>query len=269
MHAHIVQLLLEQHAIDFAVRVAFFDVTGTVPCALALPGLTRNDLLRPDGTVANTCTSDALVALLRYLKHTYWPLGLAGTGSKAGIAFDDDARKFTTAVDTLLQGSSAAIDAESQALAYAASYRLERGIFAASELAGDVRRSVAACRRLVALDVAGERPMERLHLAVLLAHQGRWAHALVEIQAYLGGLEGELSQQPFWGTDAVKETNMVSSMDGDEQAHIMGRVQALQGVALVNVDPQKPLPAPTSMASLMATPAPVAAEGGAALPLEW
>ena len=44
-----------------------------LPAAQALPAMTRRMVLQPDGSMLNTCTSDALVEILRYLKRAFWP----------------------------------------------------------------------------------------------------------------------------------------------------------------------------------------------------
>ncbi len=56
-----------------------------LPTASALPGLSRDMVTRPDGTVLNTCSTDALVEMLRFLKRAYWPFGWqSGRGPLAG-----------------------------------------------------------------------------------------------------------------------------------------------------------------------------------------
>lgn len=56
-----------------------------------LPGMTRSMLTRPDGSLLNTCTSDAIIQILRFLKRAYWPFawdssqGLAGDSRGLGI----------------------------------------------------------------------------------------------------------------------------------------------------------------------------------------
>ena len=35
--------------------------------------MTRRMVLQPDGSMLNTCTSDALVEILRFLKRAFWP----------------------------------------------------------------------------------------------------------------------------------------------------------------------------------------------------
>ncbi len=38
-----------------------------------------------DGTVLNTCSTDALIEMLRFLKRSYWPFGWqTGNGAQAG-----------------------------------------------------------------------------------------------------------------------------------------------------------------------------------------
>ncbi len=44
-----------------------------LPVAEALPALTREAVMRADGSIVNTCSSTALVEVLRYLKRSFWP----------------------------------------------------------------------------------------------------------------------------------------------------------------------------------------------------
>lgn len=56
-----------QGAIDFAVKIDCRNLARP-PAVELLPGLRRESVVRPDGTVLNTCTSEALAELLRFLK---------------------------------------------------------------------------------------------------------------------------------------------------------------------------------------------------------
>ena len=85
---------------------------------------------------------------------------------------------FTSAAKAFLQGGE---DAELEAIARTARHRLERGIWT-SPGAGDIRRALAACERLVLL--RPERPEYRRDLAVLLCHIGKLVEAKVELQEY-------------------------------------------------------------------------------------
>ena len=55
-----------------------------------LPGMGRASVMAPDGSILNTCASDVLVEVLRYLKRAYWPfpwesgVGDRGAGEWAG-----------------------------------------------------------------------------------------------------------------------------------------------------------------------------------------
>ena len=56
-----------------------------LPSASALPGLSRDMVMQQDGTVLNTCSTDALIEMLRFLKRAYWPFGWqTGNGPLAG-----------------------------------------------------------------------------------------------------------------------------------------------------------------------------------------
>jgi hypothetical protein len=75
-----------------------------------------------------------------------------------------------------------ATSAELQVIARAAAHRLERGIWT-SPGAGDVRRAIAACERLVLL--CGESaPSERRDLAALYIRQGMLEKGKIELQTY-------------------------------------------------------------------------------------
>ena len=55
---------------------------------------------RPDGTVLNTCSTDVLVEMLRFIKRAYWPFGWqSGTGPSAG--------GFTSAATVTMSGLQA------------------------------------------------------------------------------------------------------------------------------------------------------------------
>lgn len=60
---------LLQGAIDFAVRIDCRDL-GRLPVPHILPGMRRSGLVRSDSTVLNTCTSEALAEVLRFLKRS-------------------------------------------------------------------------------------------------------------------------------------------------------------------------------------------------------
>ena len=44
-----------------------------LPRAQALQGLDRASLVRPDGSILNTCSTAALVEMLAFLKRSFWP----------------------------------------------------------------------------------------------------------------------------------------------------------------------------------------------------
>ena len=75
-------------------------------------------------------------------------------------------------------------DAGTQAIAFAAARRLERGIWT-SPGAGDVRRAAAAAERLVLLLGEAE-PRERRDLAALYAAQGFLGRARAELAVFRG-----------------------------------------------------------------------------------
>lgn len=44
-----------------------------LPRAEILPGMGRDSVVAPDGSIINTCATEVLVEVLRYLKRAYWP----------------------------------------------------------------------------------------------------------------------------------------------------------------------------------------------------
>ena len=106
----------------------------------------------------NTCTSEALVETLRFLKRAYWP-----------FAWDSFSGGFRGAASAYLDGAGSA---EMEAIARTAAHRLDRGIWT-SPGAGDLRRALAAAERLVLLR-GDEEPDLRRDLSVLYLHCGRW-----------------------------------------------------------------------------------------------
>ncbi|PRW20351.1 hypothetical protein C2E21_9056 [Chlorella sorokiniana] len=165
--ADLVRRLLLLGAIDFAVKVDCRDL-GRLPVPHILPGVRRTSVVRPDGTVLNTCTSEALAEVLRFLKRCYWP-----------FKWDSSSGGFASAASVFLEGEQ---DGEMEAISRTAKHRLERGIWT-SPGAGDIRRAVAACERLVLL--CGEAcPWERRDLAVLYMHLGQFREAKAELLAF-------------------------------------------------------------------------------------
>ncbi|KAK9816720.1 hypothetical protein WJX72_004217 [[Myrmecia] bisecta] len=146
IYSDIMQRLLACGAINFAVRMECRDF-NRLPQASVLHGMTRASLLRPDGSITNTCTSAALVEMLRFLKRAYWPFPWQTSPvdrQQAGIATGGG---FAGAAQVALEGEA---DAQLQAIARTAKHRLERGIWT-SPGAGDLRRAKAACERLAIL----------------------------------------------------------------------------------------------------------------------
>ncbi|CAK0760877.1 hypothetical protein CVIRNUC_002808 [Coccomyxa viridis] len=167
----ICQQLLTSGAIDFAVRVDC-SALDRVPTATALPGLSRDMVTRPDGTVLNTCSTDVLVEMLRFIKRAYWPFGWqSGTGPSAG--------GFTSAAMVWLEGEARA---ELQAIARTAAHRLQRGIWT-SPGAGDLRRALASAERLCIV-LGDEAYFEWRDVAVLYLHAGNLPAALAHLDAY-------------------------------------------------------------------------------------
>ncbi len=67
--------------------------------------MTRRMITKPDGSLLNTCTSDAIIQILRFLKRAYWPFawdssqGLAADSRGLGIGggFADAAKVWKSA----------------------------------------------------------------------------------------------------------------------------------------------------------------------------
>ncbi|KAK9909325.1 hypothetical protein WJX75_000539 [Coccomyxa subellipsoidea] len=165
------QRLLSQGAVDFAVRV---DCTSLdrLPRAEVIPGLNRQMVTRADGSMLNTCSSDVLVEMLRFLKRAYWPFPWQSTPDNATGGFH-------SAATIWLEGEDRA---ELQAIARTAKHRLERGIWT-SPGAGDLRRALAAAERLCIL-LGDEGPLERRDVAVLYLHACNFPAASAHLAAY-------------------------------------------------------------------------------------
>ncbi len=58
-----------------------------LPQAEVIPGLNRHMVTRADGRVLNTCSSDVLVEMLRFLKRAYWPFPWQSTPDNATGGF--------------------------------------------------------------------------------------------------------------------------------------------------------------------------------------
>ncbi|CAG9463334.1 unnamed protein product [Pedinophyceae sp. YPF-701] len=137
------QRLLVSGALSCGVIVDCEDFTEP-PTARPAPGFTREALVAADGRVANTCTTDALCEVLRTLKRAFWPFAW-----ESNVAADPTGAQggFEAAARTALEGDD---DATTEAISRFAKYRLKRGIYTSTG-AGDLRRCVPACERLVLL----------------------------------------------------------------------------------------------------------------------
>jgi hypothetical protein len=58
-----------------------------LPRAEVIPGLNRQMVTRADGSMLNTCSSDVLVEMLRFLKRAYWPFPWQSTPDNATGGF--------------------------------------------------------------------------------------------------------------------------------------------------------------------------------------
>lgn len=177
VHYDVLRCLFLSGAIDFAVRIncrTFDEMPVAEPLALPAAMLrTAND------GMLNTCTTDALVEVLRHLKRAYWPFAWdtsldpphgQGVGSQGG---------FRAAAREAIEGP---VNAQIQAIARTAAHRLERGVWT-SPGAGDIRRALAAAERLVLL-CGSAADWERRDLGVLYMFRGMPERAKVELALY-------------------------------------------------------------------------------------
>lgn len=144
-----------------------------------LPGIELVDGIHEN---MNGCSFDALRLLVAHLKRSYWPFQWSSHDPYGG--------GFVGAAKTFLSGAESA---ESEAIARAAVHRLERGVWT-SPGAGDIRRAMAACERLVLLhsqsmhtsnihaDARALEAVARRDLGVLFCHTGRFDQAKMELQ---------------------------------------------------------------------------------------
>lgn len=236
LQADVLQRLMKLGAVDFAVRTDCSDFTK-IPTFDLLPGMTRSMLTRPDGSLLNTCTSDAIIQILRFLKRAYWPFawdssqGLAGDSRGLGIGGG-----FASAAQVALEGEA---DAAMQAIARTAKHRLERGIWT-SPGAGDLRRAKAACERLVL--VAGQAfPAERRDLAVILMHCGFVPQAYTELQAYMASETGQNS--PLQEKELVRRLlSLMQAQAGEEPRAALYTVETALTEQTPNVDSDRMIP---------------------------
>jgi hypothetical protein len=180
----------------------------------------------------NCCSLDVLRMINIHLKRSFWPF--------AWQANDPVSGGFAAAAGTFLDGASSA---ESEAIARAALHRLQRGVWT-SPGAGDIRRALAACERLVLLTngpssgaTKKAEATARRDYAVLLLHVGRFEDAKKELLRYkeLVDIEGNLSHavhvdkllyrlrevdvssDAVFGADAARREALHNSMASDSQ----------------------------------------------------
>jgi len=92
--------------------------------------MTRRMITKPDGSLLNTCTSDAIIQILRFLKKAYWPFawdssqGLAADSRGLGIGggFADAAKVWDSARDVLHQPQCSNISVCTYDVAIATAY---------------------------------------------------------------------------------------------------------------------------------------------------
>ncbi|CAD7704561.1 unnamed protein product [Ostreobium quekettii] len=171
LYHDVMRRLLLEGVVDFVIGMDMREFSD-IPQPKIMPGLTRELVVRDNGTVLNTCNPDALREMLRYLKRSFWPFAWdASLGADGG---------FRSALSAALNPGA---DAHLEIISRAAKHRLDRGI-STSPGAGDIRRALAASERLVMLCHGDQQ--ERRDLAILLYHCGEMSRAMVELSAYCG-----------------------------------------------------------------------------------
>eukprot|EP00892_Ulva_mutabilis_P009514 jgi/Ulvmu1/6935/UM032_0013.1 len=137
------QLFLDG-AVDFMVRIDCQDFEG-IPRAVPLQ-LPRA-MLATAGGALNTCSTDALHECLSHLKRSFWPYAWdTGLDAQHGLPLGSFGG-FPGAAKEAINGPASTYI---QAVSRAAEHRLKRGIWTTPG-AGDIRRAIAACERLVLL----------------------------------------------------------------------------------------------------------------------
>ncbi|KAK9826657.1 hypothetical protein WJX74_008333 [Apatococcus lobatus] len=239
LFADVMQRLLLSGAVDFAVRMDCSSHTR-LPEATILAGMPREGLIGADGAPLNTCTSEALIEMLQFLKRAFWPFPWDTSSSRGSGG------GFAGAAQVALEGGSS--DAGLEAISRTAKHRLNRGIWT-SPGAGDIRRAVPATERLVLLgDAAGVsvHPCERRDLAVLLLHAEMPGRAMVELRA-------------FADSSAAREAS------AEDRKLVQRLLQKLKDGAL---DTQSQRLQPLSIASCRAQPTPEL-QTESRVPLTW
>lgn len=161
-----------------------------VPSAGSADGIPLVELMiRGEGSNIdmNSCSLEAMRMINIHLKRAFWPFRWSSNDPVSG--------GFLGAAKTFLDGASSA---ESEAIARAALHRLQRGVWT-SPGAGDIRRALAACERLVLLTSGTgtskrHEASARRDYAILLLHVGRFEEAKKELLRYkeLVDIEGNL-----------------------------------------------------------------------------
>ena len=182
----VLRRLLLAGELPCAALVAGGDWDG-LPAAEPLPNVTRELAVGSSGSsggagagsaaLLNTCSSEALVELLRHLKRSYFPFPWDTSLDPVHLSHGG----FRGAAKAAL--GAADVSAEVRAISATAAHRLQRGIFT-SPGAGDLRRCLAACERVVML-IGDAQPRERRDLGALYLHAGLFDEARAELAEYL------------------------------------------------------------------------------------
>lgn len=167
-----------------------------------------------DGTVdMNSCTFNTLRDMNMHLKRAYWPFQWNSNDSVAG-GFDSAAKTFLSGADS----------AESEAISRAATHRLERGVWT-SPGAGDIRRCIAACERLVLLLYPGQPSHDeataRRDLGVLYCHVGRFEDAKCELER---------------SKELIGYQELEHGIYVDKLLHVLSAVSHTRGVQYLNLE---------------------------------
>lgn len=163
------RLSVSSERINFYAKVNCGPMTE-IPSAEIIHGMSPVQLHGiHQGRVLNACSFAAIREELGYLKRAYWP-----------FPWDGETGGFGAACRQFLEGADSA---ELEAINRTAFHRLERGIWT-SPGAGDIRRSLAACERMVVLNTELDPIKEgedRRDLAILYCHVGRLEEAVTEL----------------------------------------------------------------------------------------
>eukprot|EP00242_Pyramimonas_sp_CCMP2087_P015388 CAMPEP_0198220844 /NCGR_PEP_ID=MMETSP1445-20131203/80952_1 /TAXON_ID=36898 /ORGANISM="Pyramimonas sp., Strain CCMP2087" /LENGTH=376 /DNA_ID=CAMNT_0043898757 /DNA_START=57 /DNA_END=1184 /DNA_ORIENTATION=- len=142
LYAEVMRKLLINDKVNFAVRMQLSTSPSEPPIAQVLP-FKRKDVVIEEGgpgievVTLNTCTSEALVQVLRHLKRAYWPFQWDMSKDDPSHGVHGSGGGFMGAIETAM---GAKADAFTEVINRTARHRLDRGIWTSSG-AGDINRA--------------------------------------------------------------------------------------------------------------------------------